>query len=171
MKVVFADTLQPTDADIFIVDGSRLHDMRVKPPDTLPSTQQAPTVVLGERHVDDDFRGIGGSHAFHLHNPIGPKKLASALLNALALDVLRKSPHTTTVLSVVQTEAIEKEIGLQSGGFTQISVSQEELWAPTPATLHSAGRLTMLPAKRHVMVVDDNVVNSKVTLNFFPALK
>jgi hypothetical protein len=103
-----------------------------------------------------------------LHHPIGPKKLASALLDALALDVTAEEPHHTTAPATAKTEPIETDIGLKSGGFAPVSVAQEqeELRPPPRAALHGGGEFAILPAKQHVMVVDDNIVNCKVSLHF-----
>jgi hypothetical protein len=167
MNVIFADDWA-TEADIFVVDGASPQNSRVKyppvpPPQLSTIALQAPTVVIGERNAGDDSMAIGGGNVFTLHHPIGPKKLASALLNALARIVPQALTNGHSGLDVVQSESVKRTTDLNLNGVTQVSVSQE---AVSISTLHIADDSSPI-RKPHVMVVDDNIVNSKVCLDYY----
>ncbi len=187
MQVVLATEEDPTpDADLYILDCNPIGEETQEGRERILQSWEgrvAPLVLLCSTSGSPCIDGRG----VHLHQPIGPRKLASVFRSAL-----EPKQNTDALPSAINKEAHDLTFSVpphpqerldQSPAAALHTLSLEELAPPLPHNLlpeqsnenggnsELGSQLQTQPTnKRHVLLVDDNPINVKLLVHLVQKL-
>ncbi|KAK0704049.1 hypothetical protein B0T26DRAFT_599086, partial [Lasiosphaeria miniovina] len=195
MKVIVgtSDNSLP-DADVYFLDDNACGEIRAKLLAPTPPLQDAPVVLLcsGARSRSCLKQQLP-SNGIHLHDPIGPRKLAAALYSALKPEGLQNSGHENhrSVYQGVASTVPESRdsplpplnlpVRLRDGPqVPQPQAQTDERQSPgrpqvssvsSAAPAVAAALSTREQKPRHLLLVDDNPINIKLLMTLVRKLK
>lgn len=171
-------------ADVYVLDGDILSSVATAAASIMPAkySEVGPLVLLcaGAGPLPCSKQVLERS-TFHLHHPLGPRKLASALSTAIEAgyqsatqacraetDVATRVEHAARIASFY---APSIPVGLKKEVFPKPAEEQ-----PAPTTPSSAQEATAMASKpedksHHLLLVDDNPINVKLLATVMERLK
>jgi len=184
MEVVVGTKDRPIpQADVYILDCNLLNEDAQQSRDNILQawhTRVAPLVLLCSESGAASClaRQIKKGHGVHLHQPIGPRKLASVLQLALEADSKNGATHIGANDSHSELVAFPRlratrdasppEPTLPSRG--SLSITEEKEGRPSASETGAVAQMRC-PSKQHLLLVDDNPINIKLLTHLVTKLK